>query len=141
MKTAPSPMHAEPPLENSRKAFLRFLITGVVFTIMGPGLFWLAYPWGPFRAIALAEITVHTVRFLTFRMVVFPAHKGYRVNLQRYALSALPVSLTGLASVSLLRNHLDRTTLTLMGSLIAAIVGFLWSRFVYALPTQKVRSG
>ena len=134
-------MTSEPGRESSRQAFLRFGLTGIVFTILGPGLFWLAYPLGPLRAVALAEITVHTVRFLTFRIVVFPADKGYRVNLRRYALSALPVSLTGLASVALLQNHLDRTTLTLMGTLIAVIVGFLWSRFIYALPTQKVRSG
>ena len=140
MKTAPSRMDTKAPLENSHKAFLRFLITGVVFTILGPGLFWLAYPWGPFRAIALAEITVHTVRFLTFRMVVFPEHMGYRVNLRRYALSTLPVTLTGIASVALLRNHLDRTALTLMGTFIATIAGFLWSRFVYALPIKKVLS-
>lgn len=109
----------------------------MVFTLLGPGLFWLAYPLGPFRAVALAEMATHTVRFLTFRILVFPAHKGYRVSLRRYVLSALPVSLTGLASVALLQNHLDRTTLTLTGALIAVLVGFLWSRYVFALPVRE----
>jgi putative flippase GtrA len=133
-------MTSEQGRESTRQAFLRFGLTGIVFTILGPGLFWLAYPMGPFRAVALAEITVHTARFVTFRIVVFPARKGYRVNLRRYVLSALPVSLTGLASVALLRNYLDRTTITLIGTLIAVIVGFLWSHFVYALPIKKFHS-
>ena len=76
-------MTSEPVRESHRQAFLRFRLTGILFTILGPGLFWLAYPWGPFRAIALAEKTVHKVRFLTFRKVVSLAYMGYRVNLRR----------------------------------------------------------
>lgn len=123
--------------ESGRRAFLRFGLSGVVFTILGPALFWLAYPLGVFVAVAVAELTVHAIRFTTFRAVVFPAHKGYRVSLQRYALSALPVSLAGVVTVALLRDRLDRTALTLTGALIALVVGFVWSRYVYSRPLRK----
>lgn len=130
-------MTAERSRESGRHAFLRFGLSGVVFTILGPALFWLAYPLGAFVAVALAELTVHTIRFATFRTLVFPAHKGYRVSLPRYVLSALPVSLTGVIVVALFRNRLDRTMLTLTGGGISLVVGFAWSRYVYSRPVVE----
>jgi putative flippase GtrA len=130
-------MTAESLRESGRRAFLRFSLSGVLFTILGPSLFWLAYPLGPFVAVAVAELLVHAVRFAAFRHLVFPMHRGYRVSLPRYILSALPVSLAGVLTVALFRNRLDRTTLTLTGALIALFVGFLWSRYVYSRPLAK----
>ena len=130
-------MTTEGTTESGRRAFLRFGLSGVVFTILGPGLFWLAYPLGPFVAVAVAELLVHALRFAIFRKLVFPAHKGYRVSLPRYVLSALPVSLTGVIVVALFRHRLDRTTLTLTVALIALVVGFVWSRYVYSQPVAK----
>jgi len=54
------------------------------------------------------------------------------VSLLRYVLSLLHLSLTGVIVVALLRTRVDRTTLTLTGGLIALLVGFVWSRFVYS---------
>jgi hypothetical protein len=130
-------MTAEGVRETGRRAFARFGMSGVVFTILGPALFWLAYPLGPFVAVAVAELAVHALRFTTFRKLVFPAHLGYRVSLPRYVVSALPVSLTGVIVVALFRNRLDRTTLTLTGAMIALAVGFVWSRYVYSQPVAK----
>ena len=127
-------MTAEGTRDSGRRALLRFGLSGVVFTILGPALFWLVYPLGPFVAVAVAEFLTHTVRFITFRQLVFPAHKGYRVNVQRYVISALPVSLAGVLTVAVFSNRLDRTTLTLTVALIAMVVGFIWSRYVYSKP-------
>lgn len=130
-------MTAEQVRESQRSAFLRFGLSGVVFTLLGPSIFWLAYPLGPFLAVGVAELSVHAVRFATFRALVFPAHRGYRVSLPRYVVSALPVSITGVIVVALFRNRLDRTALTLTGALIALVVGFVWSRYVYSQPVAK----
>ena len=130
-------MRSDSSSGDGSRAFHRFCLTGVAFTILGPTLFWLAYPLGPFLAVALTELTVHTIRFLTFRAVVFPARKGYDVSLANYVLSALPVSLTGFISVAVLRNRLDRTSLTLAGASIAIAVGFLWSHYIFARKTPK----
>jgi putative flippase GtrA len=112
-------------------SFLRFCLTGVVFTILGPLLFWCAYPLGAFAALAIAETSVHALRFFTFRRVVFPANKGYRVTARRYLLSALPVMVTGIVCVAALRNVLGRTALTAVTALVSVLVGFAWSRYVY----------
>lgn len=116
---------------NTRGTFLRFGLTGMVFTVLGPSLFWLAYPLGAFQALILTEVMVHGLRFATFRSVVFKADRGYRVSFPRYLISALPVSLMGWMTVALFRSRLDRTTLTIVMAAIALLVGFCWSRYVY----------
>jgi hypothetical protein len=117
--------------------FTRFLLSGIAFTILGPCLFWIAYPIGPFLAAALAEVTVHAVRFLAFRTIVFPANMGYVVSFPRYLVSALPLTLAGFTSVALFGHALDRTALTLVSALISVVIGFLWSRFVYSQPAKR----
>jgi hypothetical protein len=116
-------------------------MTGVVFSILGPALFWLAYPLGPFVAVILAELAVHMVRFQAFRYIVFPANQGYRVNPRRYLAAALPISVAGFVSVALLRHHLGRTSLTLATTAISMAVGFAWSRYIYTKPIAGTRQG
>ena len=130
-------MNSEETADSRTHAFLRFGLSGVVFTILGPTLFWLAYPLGPFAAVAVAELSIHSLRFATFRSLVFPTEKGYRVSLQRYVLSALPMSLTGFLVVSVFRNRLDRTALALTSALFSLLVGFVWSRYVYTRPLTR----
>jgi hypothetical protein len=115
-------------------AFVRFCLSGVFFTTLGPSLLWLSYPLGAFIAVGISEIIAHSLRFVSFRWFVFPASKGYKVTAMRYILSAFPISLANLLAVTLLRNLLDRTTLSFSVALISVSMGFLWSRFVYALP-------
>ena len=115
-------------------SFIRFCLSGVFFTTLGPGLLWLVYPLGAFIAVAVSEVLAHSLRYVSFRWFVFPASKGYKVTAGRYLLSAAPISLANLLTVTFFRNQLDRTTLTFTVVLISITVGFLWSRFVYTLP-------
>ena len=130
-------MSNEQKLEKNYKAFLRYTLTGIGFTVMALTIFWVAYPLGPLLAAFITEAVVHVVRFITFRTVTFPARKGYRVSFCRYILSTLPVSLTGFACVALMRNLLDRTSLVVTTTLIGMIAGFIWSRFIYSHPARK----
>lgn len=123
--------------DKKRHAFLRFGLTGAIFTVLGPGLFWLLYPLGPFKALALAEVSVHTLRFLAFKTIVFPHKKGYNVDIGSYLISALPISAGAFAIVAILKGILDRTLLTITSTLITVLIGFLWSRFVYRRPRKN----
>lgn len=127
-------MRADTISESGFRSFLRFALSGVFFTILGPSLFWLAYPLGPLFAVALSEFAAHSLRFITFRRFVFPAKKGYRVSLKRYVLSALPISLLAFVAVIVLHDRLDRTMITLSISTMALVVGFMLSRYVYKKP-------
>jgi putative flippase GtrA len=115
-------------------SFIRFCLSGIFFTILGPGLLWIVYPLGVFVAVGLSELISHSLRYASFRLFVFPPAKGYRVTIRRYILSAAPVSMANLLTAALLKNQADRTTLTLTVAFISISVGFIWSRFVYTLP-------
>jgi hypothetical protein len=118
----------------AKLTFTRYGLSGLVFTLLGPGIFWLAYPAGPFLALAIAEGSCHVLRYLSFRHFVFPRSHGFHVSVPRYIVAAIPTALIGIVVVALFRNLLGRTTLTLLVALISVSVGFLWSRFVYKQP-------
>jgi len=126
-------------VEKKRLAFIRFGLSGLVFTVLGPTIFWIAYPLGPLVALAVAELNVHSLRFLIFRIFVFPAMKGYQVSLKRYVISALPVTLGCAAMVMLLSPWLERTRLTMAGAMFSLIIGFVCSRLIYIKPTMNWR--
>lgn len=115
-----------------RHAFMRFGMSGAVFTVLGPALLWCMYPLGPYIAVLLTEACIHIMRFFAFRRLIFPVQKGYRVNPARYLVSALPVTISSLACVALLKDSLNRTTLTLTSAVISLVIGFLWSKYVYS---------
>lgn len=122
-----------------RATFGRYGISGLAFTLIGPSLFWLAYPAGPFFAWAFAEVSCHIMRFTTFRYFVFPRRKGYRVSIPRYLVSIMPTSLSTLALVGALGSVLSRNALALAATLVSATVGFLCSNYIYANPAGSTR--
>ncbi|MCP9848785.1 GtrA family protein [Cyanobium sp. Morenito 9A2] len=114
------------------RSFTRYGLSGLAFTVIGPSLFWLMYPLGPFVALAIAQVMVHLCRYLVFRYLVFPIRNGFRVSPQRYVLSVLPLLAIDFLVVGILKGVLGRTGLTLVGGIVGFLVGFLWGRYVYS---------
>ena len=121
----------------AKHTFTRYGLSGVVFTLLGPGILWLAYPAGPFLALAIAEASCHVLRYLTFRHLVFPRGHGFHVSVPRYILAAIPTILTNIVLVAVFRNLVGRTTLSLLIAFFSVIVGFTWSRLVYKQPRSS----
>jgi len=117
-----------------RHTFTRYGLSGVFFTIMGPGILWLAYPLGPFLALGIAEASCHILRYLSFRHLVFPRGHGFHVSVPRYIVAAIPTTFTNILLVAIFRNLLGRTAITVFVTVMSVSVGFLWSRFVYRQP-------
>jgi putative flippase GtrA len=117
-----------------RHTFTRYGLSGVFFTIMGPGILWLAYPLGPFLALGIAEASCHILRYLSFRHLVFPRGHGFHVSVPRYIVAAIPTTFTNILLVAIFRNLLGRTAITVFVAVMSVSVGFLWSRFVYRQP-------
>ncbi|MBW4530099.1 MAG: hypothetical protein KME02_05335 [Aphanothece saxicola GSE-SYN-MK-01-06B] len=109
----------------------RYGLSGVVFTILGPAIFWLAFPMGAFIALGLAEASCHIIRYFSFRILVFPKSRGYRVTIRGYIISILPTLLAGIAIVAIFKEVIGRTALTALGALTSLTVGYAWSTFVY----------
>lgn len=118
-------------------SFTRYGLSGIVFTILGPTIFWLAYPMGAFLALGIAEATCHILRYFSFRLLVFPKSKGYRVSIPRYIISIMPTITAGAVIVGLFKGVIGRTELTALGAATSLIVGYTWSTFVYK---QKISS-
>ena len=112
----------------------RYSLNGLLFAAMGPAVFWLLYPLGPLTAWLLAEAGCHLLRFISFRLVVFPGDRGFLVSPRRYLIAMCPLTLIGLLTVALLRDHLDRTQLTLFGAAISLSLGYLINRLIYSRP-------
>jgi len=112
-------------------SFTRYGLNGIAFTILGPALFWLAYPMGAFIALGLAEATCHVLRYFSFRFLVFPSRQGYRVSIGRYIVSIVPTVTAGAVIVALFKGVIGRTELTVLGAATSLIVGYAWGTFVY----------
>ena len=109
----------------------RYGLSGIVFTILGPTIFWLAFPLGAFVALGIAEATCHILRYFSFRLLVFPKSKGYHVTIPRYIISIVPTFLAGVTTVAVFKQVIGRTELTVLGAVISVTVGYAWSTFVY----------
>jgi putative flippase GtrA len=120
-----------------KETFGRYGISGVAFTVIGPSLFWLAYPLGPILAWALAEASCHLLRYTIFRYFVFPRKLGFRVSVPRYLTSMMPTTLSTLALVGSLGQVLSRNTLSLFAAIVSATVGFWWSHYIYTIPVAS----
>jgi hypothetical protein len=116
-------------------SFTRYGLNGIAFTILGPALFWLAYPMGAFIALGIAEATCHVLRYFSFRFLVFPKSQGYQVSIGRYIISIVPTLTAGAVTVALFKGVIGRTELTVLGAATSLIVGYAWSTFLYK---QKV---
>ena len=117
--------------ESVLKVAMRYMSSGVIFTVLGPGIFWSAYPMGPIVAAVLAETVSHTIRYFTFKCYVFAADKGYRVTLSRYFRATAPVSVLVFITVLMLESALPRGALTAAVTLVGVTTGFAWSKYVY----------
>ena len=132
-------MHRPPRLRlNSIKLYLdksrvaHYLASGVFFTLVGPSVFWLLYPFGPLAAALLTEISCHTIRYLSFKYLIYPAKQGFNVTVLRYIGSVIPVSLLGLVIVSILASRLNRLQLTYALLAISIALSIVINSFVYS---------
>jgi putative flippase GtrA len=88
----------------AKHTFTRYGLSGVVFTLLGPGIFWLAYPAGPLLALVIAQASCHVLRYLSFRHLVFPRGHGFYVSVARYIVAAIPTTLTNIVMMAIFRN-------------------------------------
>lgn len=67
----------------AKHTFTHFGISGVVFTLLGAGIFCLSFPGGLFLDLAIAEESCHVLRNIFIRHLVFPRSLGFHVSVQR----------------------------------------------------------
>ena len=113
-------------LKRLGRAYTSYSLCGGVFSVVGPLVFWLLYPLGPFAAVLLTEAIMHLARYRAFK-ILFRKSDGYKVLPGRYVASITPVVLANVAASSLLYRHVGREVLIVICTLTSMTVGFLWT--------------
>jgi hypothetical protein len=114
-----------------RDTITRYGINGIVFTVLGPLLFWILYPVGAVMAWAITESSCHLLRYLSFRHLVFPRSRGYTVSPLRYIAAAAPTALIGFTVVALLKTALERNALVALTTATTMVAGYLINQICY----------
>jgi len=111
------------------RQYARFLLTGVAFTLAGPGFFYiLALSMAPLLASFLTEISMHSARCMIYNRFVFSS-AGTRIR--TYLTAAVPMSLINLGLVFVLQHYFPLWQIACIIGLQGATIGYLWSRFCY----------
>ncbi|MEY4353978.1 MAG: hypothetical protein RLZZ609_2219 [Cyanobacteriota bacterium] len=109
--------------------YLRFLLTGVVFTISGPSLFYfVALSLPPLLASFIVEVVMHSIRCLVYNRFVFSSGGS---GVRTYLTAAVPISLFNLGLVFFLQKTLQLWQLALLIGLLSATLGYMWSKLCY----------
>ena len=112
----------------------RYLISGAVFTIFGPTLFWLLYPLGAIFGLAVSVSVTHTARYFVFRTFVFTRSQGYRVSPLRYLMSICPAVFAEFLVTSLTHRIFTRTIVVALAAGVAVCIGYLSSKYIFSRP-------
>ena len=118
----------------------RYLISGIGFTAFGPTVFWLLYPVGATKAIVIAELVIHSIRYTVFKLYVFRGRDGYEVTLIKYILSTIPVVLVTVLTVVIFQRWVGREYLTILTTIMSAALGFLVSKGIYKRSLKGILS-
>ena len=117
----------------------RYLISGVAFTIFGPTLFWLLYPFGAMFGLAASITVAHTARYFVFRVFVFTRNQGYRVSPIRYLMSICPAVLAEFLVTSLTYRFFSRTVVVALATGVSICIGYLSSKYIFSRPESHSR--
>jgi hypothetical protein len=110
--------------------YLRFLLTGVFFTIFGPFLFLLiSVSLAPVLTSVLVECLVHCFRYFVYSRYVFVGHRSDGVR--TYISAALPVALLNIGFVAAFVGTVGRLNMAIVLGLFGASAGYFWTKICY----------
>ncbi len=115
----------------TKRSLVKYLANGIFFTLFGPSVFWLAYPLGPIMSLIVSDLVVHFLRFYSFKVFVFRSQAGFSVTPLGYLLSLLPLLLIRLLIIDYLYHTYNRTSLTILLTVISILLGFIFSVSIF----------
>ena len=113
------------------KAQIRYIFSGIFFTIVGPSLFLLLAKYiSPRIAILIADILIHTLRFNIITRWVFRSRINKK-SIYSYLKATVPISIANFIMVSLLVPLFGNLIVATLVAIFSATVGFIWNKFCY----------
>ena len=121
-----------PIYENS--AQLRYILSGIFFTIFGPSFFVLLATYIPPKiAILIADLLIHFLRFHVVTRWVFLSRIN-KNSIYSYLKATIPLSIFNFIIVSLLVPLFGNFIVAILLATFSATIGFVWNRICYEKP-------
>ena len=118
---------------------IRYLISGSIFTVIGPSLFILTSSIvNPRYAILFSEIITHFLRFNMITLWVFQK-KINNSSLRAYIKATIPLFIINFFIVNIFISFLGTILTALITAFFSATIGYLWNKYCY-LKISKTNS-
>ncbi len=118
---------------------IRYLISGSIFTVIGPSLFILTSSIvNPRYAILFSEIITHFLRFHMITLWVFQT-KINNSSFRAYIKATIPLLILNFIIVNIFISFLGTIRTALITAFFSATIGYLWNKYCY-LKTSKTKS-
>ena len=109
-----------------RRLVCKYILWGIMFTLIGPCLFWILFPVGPVASAFITETTVHTIRYNVYKRNVFSNKELYDVTVMKYIKACIPVTAGNICFVGLLSLITkDRTQITILATGFGIVLGII----------------
>ena len=115
-----------------QKETVRYLLSGSVFTALGPLVLWILLPLGATTAYIAGEVTLHYLRSRVHKTYIFRNRTCYTVTTGRYLIATAPVSVAGLVLISSIKTFASREMIVVCVGAFNMVAGYLWSGFIYS---------
>ncbi len=118
---------------------IRYLISGSIFTIIGPSLFILSSSViNPRYAILFSEIITHFLRFNIITLWVFQTKINNR-SFKAYIRATIPLLIINLFIVNIFIGFLGTLRTAIITGFFSATIGYLWNKYCYRKTTKNKR--
>ncbi len=116
---------------------IRYLISGSIFTVIGPSLFILISSiLNPRYAILFSEIITHFLRFNIMTLWVFQT-KINNSSLKAYIKATIPLFIVNFFIVNIFISFLGTISTALISGVFSATIGYLWNKYCYSRTTKN----
>ena len=120
-------------MRSKYNTLIKYSISGLFFTILLPIIFWFYYPFGTIVAVFGTDLTIHLLRYIVHKKIVFINRDIYHVTKLGYVLSILPMTIIRYILVEVTSNKLDRSEITILLTIVSVLGGYCISSIVYRL--------
>ena len=112
-------------------AQIRYISSGIFFTLVGPTFFiFLASYIPPKIAILITDLLIHSLRFNVLTRWVFRS-KVNKSSVFAYLKATIPLSFCNFVLVSLLVPILGNIIVAILVGFFSATIGFIWNKICY----------
>ena len=117
---------------------IRYIFSGIFFTLVGPSFFILLTLYIPPKiSILIADLLINILRFNVITKWVFNS-KINKKSIYAYLKATLPLSSCNFIIVSLLMPLLGKFIVAILIAIFSATVGFAWNQLCYKKTKKNI---